>query len=379
MNTNIQLGGFETPPEILRLNIEWGVLNGIRESWHLASGRKQPPSYKDCLAYAREVGPELFEHENSQLFVTPESREARQWRQRATSQSRLQGQKVLPHTLVEAELTRIEQEIKVADRDDRDQLYSRRKILTRVLDELKVQRHTENQSMLKDRSVLDKMLPISGNGRGYVEYDLGGGHAIRSRLLHPDPPEHSTGVDLIYEFHDVENERVRIVVIQYKTWDTKQVYISPQERPRVEKQQERLSSTFCENTICDIDPPISGASYRLPYCTAFLRPTDELQKPSDNLKTSGFHIPVCQLKYLWRSIPSKSKSPLESGIKILGEDVESSGISTLTFEEMFNSNKLGSRWFSFAELEELYKAHGVLDNNERIRLHVQAYTLEETA
>ena len=44
-------------------------------------------------------------------------------------------------------------------------------------------------------------------------------------------------------------------------------------------------------------------------------------------------------------------------------------------EENFNYNQIGSRWMSYEEAEELYRTHKILDDSERIIVHVQELTI----
>ena len=50
-------------------------------------------------------------------------------------------------------------------------------------------------------------------------------------------------------------------------------------------------------------------------------------------------------------------------------------INQMVFEECFNSNQLGSRWMTYAEAEQLYTKHKILDGGERIILHAQELEL----
>lgn len=60
----------------------------------------------------------------------------------------------------------------------------------------------------------------------YVDYKIAKDRFLRIRLLHPDKAEHILGADLIYEQYDVDTEKVRIAVLQYKTWENGVLYFS---------------------------------------------------------------------------------------------------------------------------------------------------------
>jgi hypothetical protein len=51
--------------------------------------------------------------------------------------------------------------------------------------------------------------------------------------------------------------------------------------------------------------------------------------------------------------------------------MRNASLSQNIFEECFNYNQIGSRWFIYSELEKLYKEHKILDNDEHIIIHVQ--------
>jgi hypothetical protein len=46
-------------------------------------------------------------------------------------------------------------------------------------------------------------------------------------------------------------------------------------------------------------------------------------------------------------------------------------ISHLIFEEMFNSNMIGSKWIPIDKLEEFYEQNNLLSHTNYIRLHAQ--------
>lgn len=357
----------------LRLNREWELLNAVREGIYLVSQSKQPPKYVVALAYAKQLAPALFDNENSQLFITDESNGAKHYRQLAYSESRIQGEYVSANELVERDIDRYDQLVRAAETTQRDELVKQRARLHRIREELEQQSYTESQLMWKDRGTFDRTLPISGDGRGYREYDLSNGRAMRVRVLHPDPPEYTTGVDMIYEHYDDREERVRIVVIQYKTWDGKVMRKPKSEAERIERQLNRLANVFCDGKFCE---PGTGQDltqmYRMPFCCAFLRPTDKLQNPYSEKRSTGFHIPVCRLGLLWEPTG-------QDGHKISEEKLKTVATTTPVFEELFNGNMLGSRWLTFKELEDLYQKHKILEQGERIRLHIQTYLLEEIA
>src|SRR6185436_11701465 len=102
---------------------------------------------------------------------------------------------------------------------------------------------------------------------------------------------------------------------------------------------------------------VSSSEYRLPYCCAFLRPTDKLQNPN-KLLTTGYHLPICKIDKVKRSGPKNHVVSLS--------DILTTAIKPHSFEELFNMEILGSRWLEKAELEELYRRTRILEPKENI-------------
>lgn len=63
------------------------------------------------------------------------------------------------------------------------------------------ERWTETQAIRHDSDTLGQghPLPVSGVGKDYKEYRYHPKRVLRVRILHPDPAEWKSGVDLIYE------------------------------------------------------------------------------------------------------------------------------------------------------------------------------------
>jgi hypothetical protein len=66
---------------------------------------------------------------------------------------------------------------------------------------------------------------------------------------------------------------------------------------------------------------------------------------------------------------------MRGGKKISRKNIRSECITHKVFEELFNTNMLGSRWLTYDEMEELYIKHGILESDERIILHAQEFGL----
>jgi hypothetical protein len=80
------------------------------------------------------------------------------------------------------------------------------------------------------------------------------------------------------------------------------------------------------------------------------------------------HIPICKIN----GVTVESKD----GNKILRrQNMKHTSLSHKVFEENFNYNQIGSRWMNYSEAEELYREHKILDDTERIIVHVQELTI----
>jgi hypothetical protein len=159
----------------------------------------------------------------------------------------------------------------------------------------------------------------------------------------------------------------RITAIQYKIWNGTSLYLS--QANNLEKQMNKMRSVFCDAGFCD--SPAGGTApqdYRLPYCSAFLKPTDKLQSPNSPLISSGLHVPIC---VAFRTMVSTAQGKK----KIEKEKIRNQSLSHKVFEEIFNSNMLGSRWLLYDDVEKLYRDHRIIEPEETIVIHAQEFSL----
>ncbi len=343
--------------EAARLDAEWVVVNALRELAGIASRGATSPTYEQALALGARVAPELLAPVNSILAQQQESQRAREYVQKAQAKSVLEGRDVTPIELLDNDITELNELLKT--KVERDQLEKRWLELQQVRQELSLTPHTETQVIFHDY-YSERDLPLSGQGRNYREFLLPADRALRVRVLHPDPPEHSTGADLIYEQYSVRKRRVRLAAIQYKIWQDRKLY----KENRLQEQLDKLRHTFCEKGLCQGNVE----TYRLPYCAAFLRPTDKLQLPIKRFISSGYHIPVCVVEKAWQVTR-------RGGQKLVHGAFRSEAVTQRLFEELFNNNMLGSRWLTYEELEQLYRTSGVMSHDERIIIHAQDFDI----
>ncbi|QYA25170.1 hypothetical protein G3I01_06475 [Gramella sp. MT6] len=196
-----------------------------------------------------------------------------------------------------------------------------------------------------------------------TDYKVSENRVIRVRLIHPNEGEQSMGADLIYEQYDPEKKKVRFIMIQYKIWDGEFLYWS--QAKNLDPQIKKLEDNLCKKGFCHCELGRNHSTdYRYPFCSAFLRPTDKLQFKDSPFTSSGMHIPICRIN----GVAVESKE----GNKILRkQNMKHTSLSHKVFEESFNYNQIGSRWMTYEEAEKLYKEHKILENDERIIVHVQ--------
>ena len=280
-----------------RIDSEWVALNAFRELLKIAAkGDAAKSTYDEALEFGGALYPELLGPETSVLRRVRESDTTTLYRQRAGLQSQKLGTVITPLELLLPDIEELEDLLNVAaqqgsDRERSDQLKRRLTLLRTSQDELSPIPHSENQLVFRDAEVIRRDLPSMGTGRGYRDFRLPDANLLRVRVLHPDKPEHVTGADVIYETHVPDEQQASIVAVQYKIWQERTLRLSDE---RMLTQLDRLRSFTCEAGLCS-----SGnrdQSFRFPHCTAFLRPTDRLQRSDQKLLSSGEHLPICKIE-----------------------------------------------------------------------------------
>src|SRR5205823_54496 len=169
-------------------------------------------------------------------------------------------------------------------------------------------------------------------------------------------PEHKIGADLIYENYDTEDETVRLAFVQYKLWDRKVFYYDE----RMDKQIQKMFALTCaKGGLCASPSEREMWVYRLPYCTAFFRPTDRLQSPNSTLHSTGVHMPICAMNFSWENTERGAKVLKKSKILI-------NSVTHRVFEELFICSSLGSKKYRWAELERLYEKFNIFEHEETV-------------
>ncbi|WP_226093270.1 hypothetical protein LF929_007270 [Dickeya oryzae] len=350
-----------------RMNQEWITLNAIRGTVKIASkGDMSKSTYDNAFGLGAVLYPELLGPENSILRRERESDTTREYRQKADLMSLKNGTHITALELVIKDMEEIDSLILIAKKnnDDQkrtDQLKKKIALLQKARLELEIKSHSENQLIFRDAYNVERNIPELSKGHGYRDFELPDGNNLRLRVLHPDRPEHITGADIIYERHDKKSGKISIVVVQYKIWEDKKLYVSDE---RMQAQIQKMKKFTCENNICRH----KGINdfYRFPCCAGFLRPTDKLQKADQKFISTGEHIPICKINDF------KSKG-VKGGEILEYEKIKEVSLSAELFEELFNRGKIGSRELSRSELEKLYKDSYVIDKSDTVVIYAQEF------
>lgn len=278
-----------------RLDSEWVTANAVRELISLATqGDSSKSTYNRALELGAAICPDILGEDVSVIRRFRESDTAREYRQKAQAKSLKEEAEITPVDLLKADIEEYSGLLATARNQQRtDRLKRRLDDLKRALVEIDPERHSENQLIFRDAYNVSRDIPELKTGKAHRDFRLPDDDVLRIRVFHPDNPERITGADLVYEKHDPEKETVNLAAIQYKIWEDKTLYLNDD---RMNRQLDRMRNFFCGKDLC-----VAGQSdhtFRFPYCSAFLRPTDRLQSADQRLHSTGEHIPICQLETL---------------------------------------------------------------------------------
>jgi hypothetical protein len=344
-----------------RLDVEWLSTVALRETLGIA--QKETPTYGETLNIAATLAPKLFS-EDSLLLAANEGALAKQYRQKAIALSAQHQQDVSALDAINEDIREYEELLKQPNKEQ-DLLRKHFRNLLKAKARLTKEKYTETQSILRDISYYGAILPITNRGKGYRDFQVTKDRGLRIRMLHPDSWEHVLGADVIYETHWQAKKLVRIVAVQYKMWNGKVLYVS--QAKNLPSQITKLHRQFCKPGYCqEFTKSQRKDSYRLPYCSVFLRLTDKIQEADYKLLTSSYHTPICVVDRSWTITPDKNKI-LESSV------IRSQSLTQKPFEELYNIGMIGSRWLTYQELEKLYKDTDMLRVKQNVQIHAQEF------
>lgn len=345
-----------------RRDLAFQTIVANRDLLQIANKRKQPPTYENALGLLHELAPEVYDDFIKLLDRRNDSELIQYFKDLADIKTIEKGETVSPIELIEKQISTLKE---LNERDP-----SKKTVKKRLMEHLVARermepvRLTENRILNRDYNKVDRTSYADKYFEDdfFTDYKLKNDNFLRIRFLHPDSDEHITGADLIYEQYDIEKEKVRFVFLQYKTWDKNTIYES--QTSNLVPQLEKMSSLLCEKRLCHSSyGEKTSNKYRLPYCSAFLRPTDKIQDKESKLMSSGYHFPICNAMRLIK----------ENG-KIDKKSIREESFNSNIFEELFDTNMIGSRWIDTDKLEKIYDENGIFSKSDRIKLYAQEIT-----
>lgn len=286
-----------------RAETAFQLVVAMRDTINIAKKTGNKSTYENAIQLFYDFSPELYNDIVDSLPQRNLSDEAKVYIASAKVESESSGKQVSPLTLLEEDIEKYKTIIKKSDKDDKEgKKVLRNKLvsLESLRKSLKPREISENRILIRDTTKASREdfgARFLSDNDFHVDYEISSDRYLRIRLLHPDVPEHLTGADLIYEQHDTERGKIRILFLQYKIWEDGVLYFS--QVRNLESQLEKLERCLCSNGRCD-GPVMEEKTreFRFPYCAAFFRPTDKLQRQNEKLVSSGLHIPVCTIRRL---------------------------------------------------------------------------------
>ena len=190
---------------------EWLLVNAVRQTFGIAN--KTTITYAQAVGLAKELAPQLL-RENSPILKAFDADVIKLFRERAEAQSRIENRTILPIHVLDAEISRLESELQKAEIGKSPSIENEIRRLKKTRPRLDETGWTETQAINCDADVPEIGLAIVGKGQGYKEYYVSTNRRLRVRVLHPDPPEARSGVDLIYEnYYERKKDKQKPVLL----------------------------------------------------------------------------------------------------------------------------------------------------------------------
>lgn len=356
-----------------RFEGQWIYTVALREALSIAI--KRTVTYQEVFNFADKYAHEILGRQDL-LFRPDESKAARYYRERAAlltaKQQREIGSiehRIRPIDVLDQEIRELDDLLKSdsgQNRTQRDKLEELRNI-HKEFEEQEVVRRDESEVLLHDwNRGIDLPTFFPQNPHNYHDFALPGERVMRVRLTHETKAENIAGVDFIYEYHRPTDKSARLAAIQYKLpqGDSKNIIIND----KLQGQLDRMCAVFCDNELCVgpsyDDLPVDNRPFQLPHCCAFFRPTDRLQQFNSRLATTGYHIRRCDIDQICEYTSGRKKV-------ITPEISMKHGISYTIFEELFTTEKLGSRWLTYEQLQKFHQKYEVIKPFEQAGIYIQ--------
>ncbi len=356
---------FDDIQEFQKRDVAFNILVAVRDAISLAQKKSIPPTYESALRITHDLNEDLYNFCSSQLTKKNENDTVKLFKERAEAETLKQGKPITASDLLKVDIKEYRDLLTTPNLDKDKTKFLKTHIagLETALENIKPRRLSEHRILERDFCKIDREhlgAEKFFESDNYVDYKLKNDKFLRLRLLHPDKAEHIIGADLIYEQYDVQTEKVRIAVLQYKTWEDGVLYFS--QAGNLEAQMGKLKANLCDKKFCEQPKGLQGKlDYRFPYCCAFLRPTDKMQNPDSKMISHGIHIPIC----------SALQIKLDNENKIEKSQIRHSTLTHEVFETLFNHSFIGSRWKPINELQEFYQQRKILEPDQSIKLYAK--------
>lgn len=359
-----QYDDYQITKTICQIYREWATINAFKDTLGIYLKGSKSASYKDIVDFGQKIAPAILGDER--LFFNDKKLNElyEEYRERADALSRKEQKDISIIDAVDRGIQEHEELIKAGSNRNLVVLNKKLRALKKFRQEMEESSHTENNLIIRDVYKVKRGLPFE-DGKDYRDFRVGEDRAFRIRVFHPDHFEHITGADLVYECYSEEYKKVRVAAVQYKIRRNKSIYIDE----RIDKQITRLEKAFCNQNTCKLVNNNSAGTYRLPHCSAFLRPTDEIQPNDPHIMSRGYYVPIC----IVRDAQAKTE---ETKNVIQSKRLRDHAVSHKVFEELFNVDMLGSRWITYDELKRIYQSTNLLEPHQSISVHVQEYSLK---
>lgn len=356
---------YDKIPDDLKRDIAFNVVVSVRDAISIAKKNSIPATYEQALKLTHDLDENLYTFCSAQLTKKNENDIVKLFKERAEAESIVKGIKIDPIDLLQDEVSTYETILTTPNIDKEKTRFLKNHIISlqAAIENLKPRRLSEHRILERDFCKIDRSHlgaeKIFENDT-HVDYKVGANRYLRLRMLHPDKAEHILGADLIYEQFNVDTGKVRLAVLQYKTWENGVLYLNSANS--IDAQLMKLKTNLCDKDICKQPKHLEGElDYRFPYCCAFLRPTDKLQSGDSKMISHGIHIPVC----------SAIKIKNDNNNKIEKKQIRHSTLTHEVFENLFNHSFIGSRWIDINEVEEFYREMKVLDKSQSLKLYAK--------
>lgn len=354
----------ENYPNERKKNLSFHIVSAIREAMNLAKKTDPPITYEQAFDTLFDLNEELYNEVIKELPQQNQNETAKLFIAKAKLSKEVDE--------VTAALKEIQNEfddnevlLKGTDGDEesKKRLIARQTVLLAAKNSLGERRIREHRILQRDFSKINRDdfgAQFIGQDDYKVDYLLDKNSYLRIRLLHPENMEAITGADLVYEQHNLASRKIRVMLLQYKIWDDKGIMYFSQ--GSLESQLRKMKALFCDRGFCDRPTKLDGElDYRFPYCSCFLRPTDQFQENSTKLISSGIHIPVCTALHL-----------RDNGEQKLDKKyMRVQSLNHTMFEPLFNKGFVGSRWLEENELKNFYLESGIIESDESLMIYAR--------